>query len=173
MPAEKQLSTGSNHDTVLLPLSIAFPHSPRSRRAPRRRLATPPPVPSSALPLSRLRAILIVSLFTLVDFAFPLTSSSHAIPSPHRSPISAHFYYLHSSAPHLSLRTAVQLPTSHAPAILPIPVSYPGPSPPPVSHPIPPMIHCRETVHISLCSLPRHNAMFSSPTACVPSYVYG
>ena len=68
------------------------------------------PAPSSALPLSRLCSILIVSLFTLVHFAFPLTSSSHAIPSPHRSPISAHFYYLHSSAPHPSLRMAVQLP---------------------------------------------------------------
>lgn len=36
------MSTGSNHDTILLPLSIAFPHSPRSRLAPRRRLATRP-----------------------------------------------------------------------------------------------------------------------------------
>ncbi|PIL24911.1 hypothetical protein GSI_12798 [Ganoderma sinense ZZ0214-1] len=108
------------------------------------------PAPSSALPLSRLRTILIVSLFTLVHFAFPLTSSSHAIPSPHRSPISAHFYYLHSSAPHPSLRTAVQLRPSHAPAILLIPACCSGPSPPRASRPILSMIHCKGAPPVSL-----------------------
>lgn len=174
MPAEKQLSTGSNHDTVLLPLSIAFPHSPRSRRAPCPTLATPSPAPSSTLPLSRLRAILIVSLFTLVHFAFPLTSSSHAIPSPHRSPISAHFYYLHSSsAPHPSLRTAIQPPTSLTPPLscssLP-----PARGLPLLGHHVPFLIHdpLQGCCSYLLSSLSRHNAMFSSPTTCAPSYVY-